>query len=100
MTEWQQIAEVPVDSGRLVLLDPVNVDDVARHEDELAARYEAEEETEETEAERPPLMTYELVTNEHGVAVALIVGAGLGDGLYPVRRASRRVRPAAARPAF
>ena len=29
-------------------------------------------------------MTYELVTNEHGVAVALVLSTGLGDGLYPV----------------
>ena len=34
MTEWQQIGEVPVDSGRLTLVDPVCADDVARHEDD------------------------------------------------------------------
>jgi hypothetical protein len=82
--KWQRIGEVPVDTGRLVLLDPMNADDVGRHEAELAARYEAEEEMEETEAEVPPVMTYKLITNEHGIAVALIVGTGLGDGLYPV----------------
>jgi hypothetical protein len=26
-TEWQRIGEVPVDTGRLVLLDPMNVDE-------------------------------------------------------------------------
>lgn len=80
MTEWQQIGQVPIDTGRIVLVDPVNVEDVARHEDELVARHEAEE---ETEAEAP-VMSYELVTNEHGVAVALLVQTGLGDGIYPV----------------
>ena len=29
MSEWQRIGEVPVDSGRLVLVDPMNTDDVA-----------------------------------------------------------------------
>ena len=29
-------------------------------------------------------MSYELVTNEYGIAVALLVGSGLGDGSYPV----------------
>ena len=80
-SEWQRIGEVPVDTGRLVLVDPMNVDDVGRHEDELAARYE---EMEETEASVPPVMTYELVTNENRVAVALVLHTGLGDGLYPV----------------
>jgi hypothetical protein len=80
-TEWQQIGQIPVDTGRIVMVDPMNVDDVGRHEDELVARYEAEE---ETEAGGSPGTTYELVANGHGVAVALIVGSGLGDGVYPV----------------
>jgi hypothetical protein len=80
-TEWQQIGQIPVDTGRIVLVDPMNVDDVGRHEDELVARYEAEE---ETETGGSPGTTYELVANGHGVAVALIVGSGLGDGVYPV----------------
>lgn len=29
-------------------------------------------------------MTYELITNEHDVAVALVLSTGLGDGVYPV----------------
>jgi hypothetical protein len=29
-------------------------------------------------------MTYELITNEHDVAVALILDTGMGDGGYPV----------------
>ena len=78
MTEWQRIGEVPVDSGRLVLLDPMNTGDVGRHEDDLIDRYEAEPDAEH------PTMNYEAVTNEHGVAVALILQAGLGDGTYGV----------------
>ena len=30
------------------------------------------------------MMTYELITNEHGIAVALVFSTGLGDGVYPV----------------
>ena len=48
-TEWQRIGEVPVDTGRLVLVDPMNLDDAVDHEvvvDEMDAS-----------------MTYELVTN-------------------------------------
>ena len=78
MTEWQRIGEVPIDTGRLVLLDPMNTDDVGRHEDDFIDRYEAEPDAEE------PSLTYELVTNDHGVAVALILHSGLGDGVYPV----------------
>ena len=70
-TEWQRIGEVPVDTGRLVLLDPMNVDEVAH--------YEADKEVGAIEP-----MTYELITNEHDVAVALILDTGLGDGVYPV----------------
>ena len=72
-TEWQRIGDVPVDTGRLVLVDPMNLDDASHHEDELA-----------DEHSDSAFMTYELVTNEHGVAVALVSSTGLGDGLYPV----------------
>jgi hypothetical protein len=51
MSEWQRIGEVPVDSGRLVLIDPMNTDDVAEHEGDSA-------------------LTYELVSNDLGIAVA------------------------------
>jgi hypothetical protein len=71
-TEWQQIGEVPVDTGRLALVDPMNLDDVIDHIGEVI------------DHEAPESMTYELVTNEHGVAVALVFSTGLGDGLYPV----------------
>lgn len=64
-TEWQRIGEIPVDAGRIVLVDPTNVDEVIEHD--LNAS-----------------MTYELITNEYGVAVALVVQTGLGDGVYPV----------------
>lgn len=30
--EWQRIGDEPVDTGRLVLLDPMNVDEVAHYE--------------------------------------------------------------------
>jgi hypothetical protein len=63
--EWQRIGEIPVDMGLLVLVDPQNVDDVIQHEMDAA-------------------MNYELVTNEHGVGVGLLVSTGLGDGLYAV----------------
>ena len=66
-TEWQRIGDVPVDTGRLVVFDPANlddVDDVVDHEMDS--------------------MTYDLITNKHGVAVALVLSTGLGDGLYPV----------------
>lgn len=78
MIEWRRIGEVPIDTGRLVLVDPMNVDDVRLHEDDLLDRLETKAEAEE------PSMSYELITNEHGVAVALIVETGLGDRLYPV----------------
>jgi len=52
--EWQRIGEVPVDTGRLVV------------EHEMDS------------------MTYDLVTNEIGVAVAMVLSTGLGDGVYPV----------------
>jgi hypothetical protein len=51
----------------------MNLDDVSHREDEL-----------EDELADSAFMTYELVTNEHGVAVALVLSTGLGDGLYPV----------------
>ena len=76
-TEWQRIGEVPVDAGRLVLVDPVNLADALDHEEELLDHLEAEDE------EAAP-MTYEFVTNDHGVAVALVFKTGLGDGSYPV----------------
>jgi hypothetical protein len=71
-TEWQRIGDIPVDTGRLVLLDPMNLDDASHHEAEVL------------DQEAPECMTYKLVTNEHGVVVALVVSTGLGDGLYPV----------------
>ena len=70
--EWQRIGDVPVDTGRLVLVDPTNLDDASHHEDEVL------------DPEAPESMTYELVTNEHGIVVALVFSTGLGDGLYPV----------------
>jgi hypothetical protein len=65
MTEWQRIAEIPIDTARLVLVDPRNLEDVFNHEADGD-------------------MSYELVANERGIAVALLVGTGLGDGSYPV----------------
>jgi hypothetical protein len=50
---------VPIDTGRLALVDPMNVDDVARHEED-----------------RPGSMTYEVVTNDYGVGVAVVLGTG------------------------
>ena len=78
MSEWQRIGEVRVDTGRLVLVDPINVDDVARHEDEVTRRLEDED------SDSASMMTYEFITNELGIAVALMFSTGLGDGLYPV----------------
>jgi hypothetical protein len=66
-SDWQLIGQVPIDTGRLALADPMNVDDVARHEEDP-----------------PGSMTYEVVTNNYGVGVAVLLGTGLGDGLYPV----------------
>src|SRR4029453_1091101 len=71
-TEWLRIGDIPVDTGRLVLVDPTNLDDASHHEDEVLDQEVLES------------MTYELVTNEYGVAVALLFSPGLGDGLYPV----------------
>jgi hypothetical protein len=64
MTEWQRIAEIPIDTARLALVDPGNLEDVFDHDGADSM--------------------YELVTNERGIAVALLVGTGLGDGVYPV----------------
>jgi hypothetical protein len=67
MSEWQVIGHVPIDTGRLALVDPTNADDVSLHE-----------------MDEPASMTYQVVTNEHGVGVAVLLGTGLGDGVYPV----------------
>jgi hypothetical protein len=67
MSDWQVIGQVPIDTGRLALVDPMNVDDVASHEQDPAGS-----------------MTYEFVTNDYGVGVAVLCGTGLGDGVYPV----------------
>jgi hypothetical protein len=77
ITEWQRIGDVPVDTGRLVLVDPMNLDDASHHEDAVQSRLEDEDSDSAS-------MSYELVTNEPGVAVALVLSTGLGDGLYPV----------------
>ena len=69
-SDWQLIGQVPIDTGRLALVDPMNVDDVARHEEDP-----------------PGSMTYEVVTNvtnDFGVGVAVLLGTGLGDGVYRV----------------
>ena len=50
----------------------MNVGDVLDHEDEVIDHEVLES------------MTYELVANHHGVAVALVFSTGLGDGVYPV----------------
>jgi hypothetical protein len=76
-TEWQRIGQVPVDTGRFALVDPMNLADVSQHEDAVQSRLEDEDSD-------PASMTYELVTNEIGVAVALVLSTGLGDGVYPV----------------
>ena len=71
-TEWQRIGQVPVDTGQLVLVDPMNLDDVVDHVGEV------------TDHEVVESMTYELAVNDHGVAVALVLSTGLGDGVYPI----------------
>lgn len=85
MTEWQQIAEIPVDSARLAVVDPAYVDDVYA--------FDADRE-----------MTYEVVTNDHGIGVAVLLGTGLGDGVYPVEarfeQAAGRLRIAEVRIRF
>ncbi|HEX2421883.1 MAG TPA: hypothetical protein VHN56_01850 [Actinomycetota bacterium] len=65
--EWQRIADVPVDTGLLALVDPMNADDVSRYD-----------------LGESGSMNYVVVTNEGGVGVAVLVGTGLGDGVYPV----------------
>ena len=77
MSEWQRIGEVPIDTGRLVLLDPMNLADAELHEDELLEILDQNPET-----DRP--MAYEAVVNEHNVAVAVVLTTGLGDGVYPL----------------
>ena len=71
MSGWQRIGEVPVDSGRLVLVDPMNTDDVAEHEGDSA-------------------LSYELVSNDLGIAVALISRRAWATGPMGSRRVSRR----------
>jgi hypothetical protein len=66
-SDWQLIGQVPIDSGRMALVDPTNADDLARHEEG-----------------EPGSMTYEVVANDLGIGVAVYVHTGLGDGLYPV----------------
>jgi hypothetical protein len=67
MSEWQVIGQVPIDTGRLALVDPMNAEDVADHE-----------------RGEPGLLNYEVVTSDLGVGVAVYVSTGLGDGLYPI----------------
>jgi hypothetical protein len=67
MSEWQVIGQVPIDTGRLAMVDPMNADDVSRREEE-----------------DPGSLNYEVVTNDLGVGVAVYVSTGLGDGLYPI----------------
>jgi hypothetical protein len=67
MPEWQVIGQVPVDTGRVAIVDPMNADDVSRRE-----------------MDEPGTLTYEVVENDYGIGVAVYVGTGLGDGLYPV----------------
>jgi hypothetical protein len=71
-SEWQRIGDVPVDTGRLVLVDPMNLDDAVDHVGEVIDHEVSES------------MTYELAVNDYGVAVALVLHTGLGDGVYPV----------------
>jgi hypothetical protein len=65
--QWQVLGNVPIDTGLLALVDPMNADDVSLHE-----------------MDEPTWMTYQVVTNEHGISVAVLLGTGLGDGVYPV----------------
>jgi hypothetical protein len=67
MSEWQVIGQVPIDTGRLALVDPMNAEDVSARE-----------------MVDPGTLNYEVVTNEQGVGVAVYVSTGLGDGLYSV----------------
>jgi hypothetical protein len=73
----QQIGQIPIDTGRLALVDPMNLADVERHEDELLEILDQNPET-----DRP--MPTRLSSNEHEVAVAVVLATGLGDGLYPL----------------
>lgn len=68
MSEWQVIGQVPIDTGRLALVDPMNADDVTAREEE----------------EDPGTLNYEVVNNEGGIGVAVYAATGLGDGIYPV----------------
>jgi hypothetical protein len=78
-TEWQRIGQIPIDTGRLVLVDPMNLADVSQHEEAVQSRLEDSDEDSDSAS-----MTYDLVTNGIGVAVALVLSTGLGDGAYPV----------------
>lgn len=73
--EWHRIAAVPVDTGRLVLVDPMNLGDAVDYEDHVLNHAEDDDAVWSA--------NYQLVTNQHGVAVALVFSTGLGDGLYP-----------------
>jgi hypothetical protein len=61
MTKWQRIGEIPVDSGQVVLVDPVNSGRVHGYEMDSS-------------------LSYELVEN----GAALVLSTGLGDGTCPV----------------
>ena len=65
LSGWQQIGEVPIDSGQLALVDPGNAD--------LAAGYVMD----------TPL-TFNSIENELGIPVAVVLATGSGDGRYPV----------------
>jgi hypothetical protein len=65
VTDWQQIGEIPTDSGQLALVDPRNAEDVAGYVMDVP-------------------LTFEPVANVLGIPVAMVVSTGLGDGVYPV----------------
>jgi hypothetical protein len=66
-SDWQLIGQVPVDTGRVAIVDPMNAEDFSRRE-----------------MGEPGLLTNEIVTNDLAVGVAVYVGTGLGDGVYRV----------------
>jgi hypothetical protein len=64
---WHTIGQVPVDTGRLALLDPSNVELLVGHEQDALDE-----------------MTCRVITNDYGVGVVALLSTGLGDGWYPI----------------
>jgi 5-methylcytosine-specific restriction protein A len=72
MSEWQVIGQVPIDTGRLALVDPMNADDLSEYE-----------------MGEPGSLNYEVGINDLGVGVAVYDSTGFWRRALPGRGSFR-----------